>query len=89
MPLNIEFCLWEKIEMKHNPVASVLLPSSSRQTGFKKNKNKTKPEMAESKAECEGELELFWLIAEAGRERKHWNWRPKEGFLVFWTALEI
>lgn len=45
--------------------------------------------MAESKAECEGELELFWLIAEAGRERKHWNWRPKEGFLVFWTALEI
>lgn len=71
MPLNIEFCLRVKTEMKHNPVASVLLLSSSRQRGFKnKNKNKTKPEMAESKAECEGEVELSWLTAEAGKDLK-------------------
>lgn len=68
MPLNIEFCLRAKIEMKHNPVASVLLPSGSRQRGFKKNKNKTKAEMAESKAECQGEVELSQLMAEAGRD---------------------
>ena len=54
MPLNIEFCLGLKIDLKHNSVASVLLPSSSR--GFLKKKEK-KSELVESRAEGEGKEE--------------------------------
>lgn len=39
MPLNIEFCLGLKIDLKHNSVASVLLPSSSR--GFQKKRKES------------------------------------------------
>lgn len=105
MPLNIEFCLRVRIDLKHNSVASVLLLSSSRQRGFlKKTKTQNKPWDVDSRAE--GKEEAVWgqlsICRSCGSSAGHFSrvgrtfWKKarqscgaKVGVLLVWTALEI